>query len=210
MPRPIVVSFYTDEFYKTHAERLRRSCCGCKWPHRIIAMPDQGGWVQNCGMKAKVMLAARLTEKKRPVLWIDADGEIVREPTILRETKAEFAVRAEPGKRTKRPTGREIMSLPENWPADVSPRWFNSGTIFFSKAKRAVEMLERWVALTEERPNDWDQWTLQQAWADVQPQTLWLPQGYCRITRMHRGRVPPDDLTCIRHELASTQRRVTR
>jgi len=207
--RPLVCSFFTDDFYRKYAVRLRKSACAMQWPHHILPLPDRGGWVKNCGQKAAFMNAVMSIPSSRPLLWIDADGEITREPRLFLQMSADFAIRAEPGRHTKKPTGREVQRLPENWPEDVTPRWFNSGTIFVNRTDKGKALLRRWVELTEEKPSSWDQWTLQQAWADVQPTTVWLPQSYCKIATMgwRSGEGPH---TYIRHELASTKRRVSR
>jgi hypothetical protein len=191
----IVCSFYTNGFYSRLAHRLGASCRANGLDCYIIPLDDRGRWVLNCAAKATFVLEC-LERHGRPVLWIDADAVMRNIPALLDETEAEFAIRAEPGGRTKTPCGRQKISLPPQWPPGLSPRWFNSGTVYIRPTEKGMELAAEWAVLSEEKPTDWDQWTLQEAWTHVLPRTEWLPKPYCQI----RGRA---DTAVIQHEIAS-------
>jgi hypothetical protein len=71
--------------------------------------------------------------------------------------------------------------------------------------ENSIRLCNRWIEMQEQNPTHWDQWTLQQAWCDIQPKTEFLPQSYCQIDRMHgrQGAV-------ILHRLASVEQKVNR
>lgn len=200
---PLVVSFHTpDPLYTQHARKLVESCRAAGVDSVVVEIESRGNWVENCAMKGPFVLTCMQTHA-RPLLWIDADGRLRRFPGLLENPAEDFAVFARPGRRdgTVHVVGRGTIKLPDNWPTDISSRFFNSGTIYFSNRQPAVELLRRWAELCCEKPRDWDQWHLQQAWADTQPETLWLPLSYCAI----RGRCRGEPV--ISHEMASTGRK---
>jgi hypothetical protein len=208
MDKLTVVSFYTDGRYAEYAQQLISSCDRFNIPHHVLKLEDQGRWVLNCAMKGPFM--HRMMQRlKRPLLWVDADGTIEQHPVLLFNPVEDFAVRAEPGQRTHRPVGREVRSLPANWPAALPPMWFNTGTIYFAATEKALDILQVWDQLCTARPTDWDQWSLQQAWCDTQPNTLWLPQGYCRIHKMG-WKSGEEQSVVIRQGLASVDLKVQR
>ena len=126
-------------------------------------------------------------------------------PYLFLDTPMDFGVRGEPGARKKTPVGREEIELPKNWPLQTELMWFNSGTMLFRKCNSTIRMVERWLELSKSMTRAWDQWSLQQAWADVQPATEWFPRTYCQIDRLH-GR----DKAVVLHDLASVMQRVDR
>lgn len=199
---PTVVTFYTPR-YAGYALQLVESCKQHGLAFHAAPRPDQGSWVKNCAMKATVVQEA-LDAFKAPILWLDADATVKAYPELLREPKEDFAIYARPGGERIQPAGRGWMSISPEWPKDLSPRWFNSGTMYFRPSDLVCRMVASWVYLTETQPDAWDQWTLQDAWVAHQPTTLWLPLAYCDIG----GRCAP--ATVIQHDMASTVFQVDR
>lgn len=205
---PLVVTFYTGPpVYQKYAKRLEASCQKLGLQIEVCQQPDQGSWVANCAMKGP-FLYQRMQDLDAPILWVDADAVFTEKPRDLYTTEAEFAVYARPparpGQRWVRVVGRGKRGLPPGWPSHVGPRWFNSGTVYFDNTRAAKDVLYLWAQYCLERPDDWDQWHLQEAWVAVQPQTLWLPRSYCDI----KGR---EKKPIIVHDLASCrQGRVSR
>ena len=198
------VSFYTNDYYKEQMKILNLSCKKFEIPLVITEVEDKGSWVKNCAFKSYYIYEMLMT-LKTDVLWLDSDSCIMKYPELFDHIKEDFAIRAEPGHKTKKPIGREQISLPSNWPESLSPRWFNSGTIFFKNTDKSKEMCRRWLQLSSKNETDWDQWTLQQAWCDTQPSTYWLPREYCQIKKIHG-----EQGSVILHELASVAQKVNR
>ena len=68
-----IISFYTSD-YRIIAERLIRSLQGYKYT--VEEIDDKGTWHANANYKPAFILN-KLLEKKTPVLWLDADAEVV-------------------------------------------------------------------------------------------------------------------------------------
>jgi hypothetical protein len=198
------VTFYTNDYYRQQIKILSNSCKKFEIPLIITEVEDKGSWVKNCAFKA-YYLYEMLHTTSTNIVWLDADSCIMKYPELFGSIKEDFAIRAEPGLRTKKPVGREVISLPENWPKDIDPCWFNSGTIFLKNNDKTKELCRRWLQLSTTNVSDWDQWTLQQAWCDVQPSTYWLPKEYCQIKKLHG-----EQGSVILHELASVTQKVSR
>lgn len=198
------VTFYTSEYYKQQTEKLQMSCKKFEIPLIITEVEDKGSWVKNCAFKS-YYIYDMLMNSDTDIVWLDSDATVVKYPELFDSIKEDFAIRAEPGQRVKRPAGREQISLPSNWPSGLKPAWFNSGTIFFKNNDKTKEMCRRWLQLSSKNESDWDQWTLQQAWCDVQPSTYWLPREYCQINKLHGSKN-----AVILHDLASVAQKVNR
>jgi len=199
---PTVVSFYTPhKIYRDFAAELKAACDVVGLDHFVVEAEDRGSWVANCARKGTFCLEM-MHLLERPILWIDADGKPKRMPDLLVGTDVDFAIHAWNGPRRRQAPGRrDYVELPKEWPGPA--RWMNSGTAYFGHTPKSLELLERWAGLCLERPGDFDQWSLQQAWCDVRPNTLWLPVQYCAIGG--RG-----GNTVIRHDLASVIGKVKR
>jgi hypothetical protein len=201
------VSYYTDNgIYPELIKDLKRSLEKHSLTYHIEKVKDSGSWVKNCAYKAEFMKKMLSDSNKDDcIIWIDSDAQIVKYPDLFLLGDQEFMIRGEPGGKSKVPAGRERIHLPSNWPNDVAPCWFNSGTIFMRVCENSFKLCDRWLKLKTENPDHWDQWTLQQAWCDVKPKTDFLPRSYCQINKLH-GR----DGAVILHRLASVEQRVNR
>jgi len=201
------VSFYTPNgIYPELVKDLENSFKKYSLDYHIEKLKDEGSWVKNCALKAEFILNILTKEKENTcIVWIDSDAQIVKYPELFLFGNQEFMIRGEPGGRSKVPAGRERIYLPNNWPQDVAPCWFNSGTIFFRVCENTIKLCNRWLKLKQQEPSSWDQWTLQQAWCDINPVTEFLPRSYCQIDRLH-GRQD----AVILHRLASSEQKVNR
>jgi len=201
------VSYYTNNgIYPELIKDLEKSLVKHNLSYGLAQELDRGSWVQNCALKAEFILKQLTKANKNDcIIWIDSDAQIVKYPDLFLLGDQEFMIRGEPGGKSKTPAGRERIHLPNNWPENVAPCWFNSGTIFVRASDTGIKLCERWIELQKQNPTHWDQWTLQQAWCDIQPKTEFLPQSYCQIDRMHgrQGAV-------ILHRLASVEQKVNR
>jgi len=205
MAEMTIVSFYTpNEPYIRMSKRLIDSCEEYNLPHDIQKVEDRGSWVKNCNQKATFILNC-LKKHNKKIVWIDSDARFIRNPELLHNTNACFGIRAEPGGPTRKQVDREAISLPSNWPSNLGNIWFNSGTIMFQPCESSYRLLDRWIQLGEQYPKNWDQWNLQQAWADTQPETEWFPREYCQINKLHGCRN-----AIILHDLASVIQKVNR
>ena len=202
-----IISYYTNTgIYPEFVKRLKDSCERFSLPYEIRRRDDQGSWVDNCNYKINYIIEQlQLAQDNECLVWIDADARIMQHPYLFMVTDKDFGIRAEPGGRKKTPAGREEIELPKNWPYELSPAWFNSGTIFLRKTNTITKLCEEWFNLKQQAQRSWDQWTLQQAWCNVKPETEWFPREYCQINKLHGM-----NKAVVLHDLASTMQKVNR
>ena len=158
---PLIVSFYTEgSEYEIEAQRLRESCRKLNLSFEIVGIKPTGSWEQNCAQKAS-FVQEMWKCASRPVLWIDADGMLHRQPDLLTGISADFAIHKWNG-----------------WK-------FASGTVYFNQTEMAGLLLDRWAKRCQRFPSVLDQVSLDLAWEDTVNayplETLWLPRSYCQI-----------------------------
>lgn len=200
--RPTVVSFFTPNApYPDFAARLKKSCERLGLDHLISGIPAEATWVETVAQKpAHLLRWARLVEG--PILWVDADGELLREPELLCGCEKDFAIYADSKPRKWKPIGRSQLELPKEWPDP--PRWFLTGTIWVNDTVHGLAFLDEWAQAAAREPKAYQQLLCQKVWCRVKPDTLWLPQSYCRI-RGHGWRGRERGPVVIEHDLASTR-----
>lgn len=77
-----IVSFYTENsIYEKEVEDLRSSCEHLKLNFTIEKRASLGDWEQNCSQKPQFLLEC-LKRFHTPLLWVDADGIILKKPEL--------------------------------------------------------------------------------------------------------------------------------
>jgi hypothetical protein len=80
MTAPLIISFYTNDWeYPTHAERLREECRRLGLDHHIEEQPSTKDYISNTAIKP-FFIRNCLVKFDRPILWLDVDGSILRNP----------------------------------------------------------------------------------------------------------------------------------
>lgn len=168
-----LISFYTP-LYKSVAERLKTSCVKFNVPYQIEERPSKATWEANCSIKPTFILET-LQALQSPVLWVDADAELLRPPTY--DFPEAFSTILN-------------LDLPEDHPSRVG-----SGTIYIPYSSESLTILKKWIALCDDK--EWDQVTLREAIKghEVVP----LPKDYATIA----DRLTDDDTPVIVHHQAS-------
>lgn len=199
-----IISYHTPNgIYPQMAERLKQSCISVGVDIDVDVRNDLGSWVKNCAYKAEyIREKLQGVPENDCVVWIDSDAKIISYPYLFNDISEDFGIRARPGARKIKPAGREYIDLPIKWQGD--PAWFESGTIFLRNIQSIRDVLDLWIKLGHNN-NKWDQWTLQEAWCEIKPRTVWLPQSYCQIHKIHG-----DHGAVILHDLASVLQKVNR
>jgi hypothetical protein len=184
----IVTSFYTNNGkYPALAARLRASCERLAIRHHIVELPDNGDWKSSNNFKPHLIMST-LLDNREPVLWCDADCEILAPPEI--PDSADFAE--------------------YNWKADLKPAWKvkydpsillgSGGVIYFKYTAPALELLVRWVAQMNLNPAAIDDQVLDVVYNQIRPPVTahWLDKRYNWMTGLF-GMKPPADCV-IRHD----------
>lgn len=82
----LVISYFCDvdgrTYYTDHAKRFKEECESFGIPYSIDHLESQGSYQNNCLIKPK-FIYKKLIEKQRPILWLDIDTFILKEPSIF-------------------------------------------------------------------------------------------------------------------------------
>jgi hypothetical protein len=153
-----IVSFHTDDaLYTAAAAKLRASAEALSLPFHIEIVPAGRTWERTCSFKAK-FIQDMWRGSDIPIVWLDADATLNRFPALFSVINADFAA--------------------------YKRRWsIKAGTLYFGKTELADTLLAGWVARCEADPDQWDQISLDLAWAEIASRaplrTVWLPETYC-------------------------------
>lgn len=174
-----IISYYTS-LYQWDAQQLIQSLRRCGIEHfNVEERPQLGSWARNTQYKAPFILEQ--LSAGDPVVWTDADSRIRQVPTLF-DTLVECDVAFFYLKQSDTPE----FSPPANCklPRDQIARegYLQSGTMLFNHTPRTIELINRWISLNEEDHEQWDQWNLQLATADIEdlkiatlpPEYVWI------------------------------------
>lgn len=174
-----LISFYTP-LYIPHANRLKASCDKFDIPHLIEALPCQGTWEENCAEKPNFILE-KLNSLKTPVLWVDADAEILRP---LGPFEGDFSTIIN-------------LDLSETHPSRVV-----SSVVYATQ--KALPIIERWAHISKTfGGKEWDQVALREALKNENAQPL--PKEYSMIIdRLKEG----DEPIIVHHQASRLMKKV--
>ena len=187
---PIIVCCHTGEdLYKEGCERMTQSASVNGYETYVEEVESRGSWHANCALKPSFLL--RCIEKfDVPLIWIDADGEIMRRLDAFHDPYFDFAVPWDPQRKFE---------------------WFSSGTMYFDIRKpRVVDFIKEWgidcQPEVEGKTKKTDQTILYHTWKRVNkiPITRLLPQGYVKVFD-HGWRLGEDKVEYVRHHQASRE-----
>ena len=183
----IVLSRYTRDGYEDSAKRLADSCRRFNLRSSIEVVDTMGSWLDTVKQKPLWILSSLLAWRE-PVLWIDADCEVIKFPDLLYCHGADFSAYnwkadAESGK---------PMSY------DPSQLEVSGGVMLFGYTAAAIELLIRWDRACQQNcsPQGTDP-MLSLVFNDKRPplQIAWLPKSYNRHEKMW-----PDVEPVINHD----------
>lgn len=168
-----VISFYTNDWkYPQFAKKLVADCNRIGVPNRIEERRSTGSYLRNTCMKPKFILD-KLVELKSPVLWIDCDGSLCREPTFFHGLDCDMAAKRMPATRA---------------------RTWHVGTLWLNYTPAALAFMERWIDNTGAIS---DESALEKTWREAPINVADIPPEYFRI--LQQRKVPkPGDVICHR------------
>lgn len=174
---PVVVSFATPK-YESYMGRLRRSLAALGCDSYTEVREDRGSWERNCNQKPEFIFE-QLAARRKPIIWLDADAELMAVPELFRDAQFDFAV-----------CNRKDLG-------------FGSGTLYFSP--RALHLVALWRELALRKPKLWDQRLLESAWhslveCKLEPTTQWLPISY--LTKIDN----PEGAVVLHHQASRTHK----
>jgi hypothetical protein len=123
---PVVVSYFTrGTCYETEAEALRLSCEQVGLEYRIEGIEPFGKWHEHTCHKP-IYILEKMKELRRPIVWIDADAEVVKRPVF--DFDCDIGVR-----------------ICDAYPAD-HPSHVYAGTVYLDWNEKALAFVEAWAA----------------------------------------------------------------
>lgn len=188
MPRFTAVSFCTAGPYEAELHRLAASCRKFDVSLACEVIPSKGSWAKNCAYKAQ-FIREQLATFREPVVWLDADSELVAYPHAFDVLETDFAAF-----RLEHPGGRkELMS----------------GTLFFRPTHATHKLVDHWTAECERNPERWDQKSLELVLPDHQYCTIhWLPESYCWIENPVHRRTAIANPVIVQHQASRRLKRL--
>jgi hypothetical protein len=168
--RPLVVSFHTHPEYKVIAGRMEKSVRRFGFEVEVSAVESRGSWLKNAQYKAKFILD-KLVEKKRDIVWLDADSVVNSYPTLFDNFPGDIGVHICDWKRHTegRRDQKELL-----------------GAVMYCRYNKAtISLLRAWVKAVELEPMRWEQLTLYYTLKDApegkKVKLVELPAKYCTI-----------------------------
>jgi hypothetical protein len=129
---PLIVTACTAD-YQSHAREFAASARRQGLQVRVLRYRDQGAWIDNCRQKPillDALLRRRGGEPARPLLWVDADGLVLRrpDPELLRSLAS----------------GCDFAACPSR--AGLGRRYC-TGTLWINAAPAAARFVACWAGL---------------------------------------------------------------
>jgi hypothetical protein len=185
--KPLIVSFATPGPYQQEMSRLAESCRKFDVDIETHTMPEQGLWRYNAAMKPAFLLQRMDDHPARPIVWVDADAQVVSKPVFFDELwENKFDVAAF---------------------HKIRKRGVRSGTVWLAPHRVTRRLVELWAQLTAENHGKKDHMTLTWAVHRMKDELKIgrLPEGYCHIARTRSRVLGGDGNPVIIHHQASRQ-----
>ena len=183
---PIFVTAYTPE-YDELAARLLGTLARFRMASFAMPLRSTGDWRMNTFLKPRALCNAMMAFPTNPIVWVDADAEVVSSP------------------------GRFFQELAEA-DVDVACHHFVtkrgtehlSGTLYLGPTERRARFLSAWVDMLEQHSHSYkgDQDAIADAAMVAGVDLYDLPRPYCQIFDAPRVEGQPD---VIVHHQASRQ-----
>lgn len=127
-----IISYYTrNTLYEKDAARLRTSCEKFEFAADIEGIDPFGKWHEHICYKP-VFILKKLKELKQPLLWIDADGEVV-EKFPLEPFDCDLSIRT-------------FAHFPKDHPCHLL-----TATIFIDYTPESLSLMEAWAEACQEK-----------------------------------------------------------
>jgi len=178
-----VISFYTSDWkYPDYATNLKKDCERIGLPHHIECLPSRGDYVKNCNIKPE-FIRNKLHQLKSPILWIDADGSLLKSPDLLLTSDI-----------------KNYDLAGNRWA--TNPERIHVGSIWFNYTELTLTFLDTWIDLVNSSIDDaafngvWNRFK-------QQLKLFSLPPEYFFIHKKDNYLIPNN--TIILHRLSSSE-----
>ena len=149
----IYISYYTENTpYEQEINKyLLPSLKKFNLSYDIEAVKDLGSWQKNTGYKSTFILKM-LKKHKCPVVFLDADAEILKQPTLFNNISEEYDI------------GVHYLHWGWIWHQNKehSRRDLLSGTMYISYSPKTLHLVKLFIDTVKKNPNIWEQKAMQQ------------------------------------------------
>jgi len=155
------VAYYTiGTKYEELVPRLRNSFIKYDVNYDILGIPNLGDWNKNTHYKPTFI--KNMLQKYEYITYIDIDAELCGQPNYFEYIKSDIGVPVIDWGKYGRNPRKEILS----------------GTLYFKRTQRVIELVNKWILLCDKDKRTWDQKLL----ATILPKDYnKLPDEYCMI-----------------------------
>lgn len=164
---PVIISYYTiDTVYEKEIQKLIESLEKFKLPYKIYGIFTLGSWLVNTGYKAEFVEAV-LGIIDRPCVWLDADCEVLKMPSLFAQMVA------------------DKVSIAVYIRGDVKEPNLNSSTVYFGNDAFCKETVKKWAEKVKELKYDvWDQKCLEYVYLENPEKFHKIPPDYAKKAKM--------------------------
>lgn len=182
-----LVSFFTPEkYYADHALRLGRECRKLGVDYHVAQLQTTNSYLGNCRMKPKFIRDC-LIQFNTPIMWIDVDASIVKQPTWITDRISMAA------------SGKPFDILARHMRKGASREW-HVGTMVFMPTKDCMKFIDKWIENTGELSDESSlDYTLKNSGLPIKIENI--PSQYFRI--QGRDFIRKSDV--IVHRISKTQ-----
>lgn len=157
-----IISCYTKS-YEHHAMKLKRSLERFKLPHSIEKVTDLGDWMSNIHYKAD-FVRRHLYLHQHPVIFLDADSEVVRHPGLFQSLSD------------------STVDIAAHYKENGNEKELIGSTLYFRPSIITKITVQRWIDLNNQSKIHYDQYNLQRAIEEINACNVYeLPAEYCKI-----------------------------
>ena len=188
---PFIICCHTgEERYVSDCKRMVKSANKFNYEVYVEELKSGGSWQADCALKPSFILRCIQRFGSRPLVWVDADGEIMKHFDAFEDPYYDMGIPWNPGKKFYE---------------------FSSGTMYFNPSgKHVIPFLEEWGVACQEviegKHFKIDQLILYEVWkkSNNVPITEFLGQGYVKVFD-HDWRSLQNQVEYVRHHQASRE-----
>lgn len=181
---PLYIAFYTIHTpYEKEIKKLKDSLERFALPYDIEGIFSLGSWQENTKYKATFIQNMLFKHAERPLVYVDADAIIQKEPVLFNTLSCDIAAHYYDNGACLEP---ELLS----------------GTLYINATENGKKLIGLWRYLNYEFPNRWEQKNLAIALKFMPEIHVFnLPPTYCQIFDLMKDQGEP----VIEHFQASRQ-----
>ena len=184
----IVCSMYTES-YADLASRMIDSCKRFKLETDVEEVPSVHKSISTNGSDdlqytKPAFISRKLEQHCRPLIYLDCDVVIKKNPLLLRKKKYDFMIYnwlADKNNRAVDPVTHELYAT---IPIYAPEKLMCSGAVqYYAYSAAAMKLLDAWYGVIERTPEAEDDHALDYAFNKVRDFSIrssWLPKTYCR------------------------------